>query len=226
MAAMPERRGQRRAPLTRERVLRAALALADARGIDALSMRKLGQDLGVEAMSLYNHVANKDDLLDGIVDVVASEFDLPPEDIAWKPALRQSAISVHEALLRHPWACILSVSRPRAGPAKLRHTNAVVRTLRTAGFSVQLSHNALHAIDAHTHGFTLQELSLPRDLDQLGPEVAEMIRHRASDVYPHLAEMVFESDHNDQVEFEFVLDIILDGLERVRDKLSGGGRGG
>src|SRR5713226_6269658 len=121
-------------PLKRERVLRAALVLADTSGIDSLTMRNLGRELGVEAMSVYNHVANKNDILDGIVDLVFSEIELPIEGAEWKPAMRKRAISAHEALLRHPWATSLMQSRTKPGPATLRHHDTVLATLRKAGF--------------------------------------------------------------------------------------------
>ena len=206
-----------RVPLTKEKVLRAALTLADEAGIESMSMRKLGLALGVEAMSLYNHVANKDEILDGIVDLVVAEVEVPDTAPDWKSAVRQSAISTHEVLLRHPWACSLSVSRPRVGPAKLRYVDWLIGCLREAGFSMQVAHNAMHAIESHTHGFTLQELSFPADLEEMGPEVAALLRQQTVAGYPHISEMVRNSTHDDQVEFEFVLDLILDGLERVRE---------
>jgi len=206
-----------RVPLTKERVLRAAIQLADEGGIESLSMRKLGLALGVEAMSLYNHVANKDEILDGIVDLVAGEVEVPNDVRDWKSAVRQSAISTHEVLLRHPWACNLSVSRPRVGAATLRYVDWLIGCLRDAGFSMQVAHNAMHAIESHIYGFTLQELSFPADLEAMGPEIAALLRQQTVSDYPHISEMVRDSTHDDQVEFEFVLDLILDGLERVRD---------
>jgi AcrR family transcriptional regulator len=203
-----------RVPLSRERVLRAAIDLADKGGIESLSMRKLGQKLGVEAMSLYGHVANKNDILDGIVDVVASEFDLPSKGADWKTAIRQSAISAHEVLLLHPWACSLNVLGTKVGPARLRHVDAVIGTLREAGFSTQMAHDAMHAIDNHIFGFTLQELSFPAHLEDLGPEVAAILLRQMADRYPNISEIVQGSSHDHQVEYEFVLDLILDGLER------------
>lgn len=194
------------------------MALADAGGIESVSMRKLGLELGVEAMSLYNHVSNKDDILDGIVDVVAGEVEVPSSGGDWKSAIRQSALSAHEILLRHPWACSLAVSRPRVGPAKLRYVDSMVGSLREAGFSIQTAHNAMHAIEGHIYGFTLQELSFPLDIEEMGPEVAAiLLRRERVDEYSYISEMVLESTHDDQVEFEFVLDLILDGLERARD---------
>ena len=207
-----------RAPLTRERVLRAAIALADESGIESLSMRKLGQELGVEAMSLYNHVANKGDILDGMVDVVAGKFEVASKGGNWKTAIRQSAISAHEVLLQHPWACSLSMSRPKVGPAKLGYVDSMLGSLREAGFSIQMAHNAMHAIENHISGFTLQELSFPSSIEEMGPEVvAILLRRQTVGEYPNLSEVVLGATHDDQIEFEFVLDLILDGLERVRD---------
>jgi AcrR family transcriptional regulator len=207
-----------RAPLTREQVLRAAVTLADEGGIDSLSMRKLGQQLGVEAMSLYNHVANKGEILDGMVDMVAGMFELASKDGHWKSAIRQSAISAHEVLLDHPWACSLALSRPKVGPAKLRYVDAMAGSLREAGFSIQLAHNAMHAIENHISGFTLQELSFPSNVEEMGPEVvAILLRRELVGEYPHISEVVLGATHDDQIEFEFVLDLILDGLEMVRD---------
>ena len=217
MAPTKSRAGPR-LPLNRERVLRAAIGLADEGGLDSLSMRKLGQELGVEAMSLYNHVDSKDDILDGIVDLVAGEFEVPTIGLEWKAAIRHSAISAHEVLLRHPWACSLSMSRPRVGPAKLRFVDAMVGSLREAGFTTQLAHNAMHAIEGHISGFTLQEQSFPSDIEAMGPQVtAILLRRQILDEYPHISEVVLGSTHDDQVEFEFVLDLLLDGLERARD---------
>ncbi len=196
-------------------MLRAAVALADAAGIEAVSMRKLGQELGVEAMSLYHHVANKDDLLDGMVDLVTGEFAVLDRG-DWKGALRQSALSSYEVLLSHPWACGLIISRPRIGPARLRCVDALLGRLRAAGFSIQLVHHAIHAIDGHIFGFTLQQLNFPFDAEELGPEVAEIFRRQRADEYPHITEMALGSHHDDRAEFEFVLDLILDGLERAR----------
>src|SRR5713226_2500728 len=129
MATQTDTNGKRRTPLSRERVLRAAIVLADTGGIDSLTMRKLGQELGVEAMSLYNHVANKDDILDGIVDLVFGEIDVPSDRADWKTTMRQRAISAREVLLRHPWATSLMQSRSKPGPATLRHNDSVLGSL-------------------------------------------------------------------------------------------------
>jgi AcrR family transcriptional regulator len=150
-----------RAPLTKERVLRAAISLADSSGIESLSMRKLGQDLGVEAMSLYNHVANKEDILDGIVDLVFSEIALPAGHGDWKPAMRNRAISAHEALLRHPWAPSLMQSRTKPGSATMRHHDSVLGSLRNAGFTLVMAAHAVSVIDGYVYGFALQQINIP-----------------------------------------------------------------
>ncbi|MEO6579495.1 MAG: TetR/AcrR family transcriptional regulator C-terminal domain-containing protein, partial [Candidatus Limnocylindria bacterium] len=144
-----------RQPMSRERVLDAAISLADRGGIGALSMRKLAQELGVEAMTLYYHVANKEAILEGIVDMVVSEIELPPADAEWKPALRRSAISAHDVLQRHPWTAGLMLAPNRVSQARLRHMDAVLGTLRRAGFSAEMTDHAYHALDSHIMGFTL-----------------------------------------------------------------------
>ena len=218
MATKTNSSARPRAALTRERVLRAAVAIADEGGLESLSMRKLGQELGVEAMSLYNHVANKGDILDGMVDLVSGKFEVASREANWKAAIRQSAISAHEVLLHHPWACSLAMSRPRVGAAKLRYVDSMVGALRAAGFSIQMAHNAMHAIENHISGFTLQELSFPSNVEEMGPEVvAILLRRQTVGEYPSLSEVDLGANHDDQIEFEFVLDLILDGLERVRD---------
>ncbi|HXD80490.1 MAG TPA: TetR/AcrR family transcriptional regulator C-terminal domain-containing protein [Candidatus Acidoferrum sp.] len=220
MATQTDPSAQIRAPLSRERVMRAAVALADSSGIDSLSMRKLGHDLGVEAMSLYNHVANKDDILDGIVDLVFSEIALPSGEADWKPAMRKRAISAHEALLRHPWAPSLMQSRTRPGPATLRHHDSVLGSLRNAGFTLVMAAHAVSAIDGYVYGFALQQINLPLQSREQVAEVGESILRQLAGEYPHLAEMITEHamkpGYDYAKEFEFGLDLILDGLERLR----------
>ncbi|HEX9335840.1 MAG TPA: TetR/AcrR family transcriptional regulator C-terminal domain-containing protein, partial [Pseudonocardiaceae bacterium] len=160
---MADPNAESRARLNRDRVLRAAIALADANGIESLTMRKLGVELGVEAMSLYNHVANKSDLLDGMIDIVFTEIDLAAGDIGWRAAMRRRAISAREVLSHHRWAIGLMESRNTPGPATLRHHDAVLGTLRRAGFSVELAAHAYSALDSYIYGFALQEPSLPFD---------------------------------------------------------------
>jgi len=209
----------RRTPLSRGQVLQAAVTLADESGIGALSMRKLGQVLGVEAMSLYNHVASKGDLLDGMIDVVFSEVGLPAGD-GWKAAMRQRAISVREVLGRHRWAIGLMESRSSPGPATLRHHDAVLGCLRGAGFSVELTAHAYSLLDSYIYGFALQEASLPFGTAEETAQVAEDIAGQMpAGEYPHLAE--FTATHALQPgyqygrEFEIGLDLILDALERI-----------
>src|SRR5437764_8781093 len=214
-----------RTPLSRERVLRAAVALADESGIDSLTMRKLGEALGVEAMSLYNHVANKVDLLDGMVDLVFSEIDLPAGGADWKTSMRQRAASIRQALVRHPWAIGLMESRTSPGPATLRHHDAVIGSLRRGGFSIEMTAHAYAVLDSYIYGFALQEASLPFDTAEETADVAQMIfKQLPPDEYPHLTELTVEHvlqpgyDYGD--EFEFGLDLILDGLERARNATS------
>jgi AcrR family transcriptional regulator len=220
LATQTDPRIQRRAPLSRERVLHAAVALADTGGIEALTMRKLGEELAVEAMSLYNHVANKDDILDGIVDLVFSEIALPVGQVDWKPAMRRRAISAHDALLRHRWAPSLMQSRTKPGPATLRHHDSVLGSLRGAGFTLVMAAHAISVIDGYVYGFALQQINIPLQSTEQVAEVGQNILQQLGREYPHLAEMITEHamkpgyDYAD--EFEFGLDLILDGLDRLR----------
>jgi AcrR family transcriptional regulator len=221
---MPTRPGSTRGPrtpLNRERVLRAAVAFADESG-GSLSMRKLGEALGVEAMSLYNHVASKDELLDGMVDQVFSEIRLPSGGADWKTAMRERAISARDVLSRHRWAIRLMQSRSSPGPATLRHHDAVIGSLREGGFSIEETAHAFSVLDSYIFGFAQQEASLPFETGEETAALAEEIMNRfAAGEYPHLAELTVEHvlqagyDYGD--EFGFGLDLILDGLERLRD---------
>jgi AcrR family transcriptional regulator len=215
--------GAGRARLSRERVLRAAVLLADSGGLDALTMRRLGEELGVEAMSLYKHVANKDDLLDGMVDLVFGEIDLPTEGTDWRTAMRARAVSARAALNRHPWATALMQSRTAPGAATLRHHDTVIGTLRKSGFSVVLTAHAFSAIDAYVYGFALQERSLPFETLEQAEEVGrQMFARMPAGAYPHLTELTVQHvlqpgyDYGD--EFEDGLDLLLDGLERARQE--------
>jgi AcrR family transcriptional regulator len=206
--------------LTRERVLRAALTLADRGDLEALSMRNLGQALGVEAMSLYNHVASKDDVLDGLVDMVFSEIEFRCQGADWKAAMRQRAVSARDALARHLWAIGLMESRTRPGPANLQHHDSVLRCLREAGFSLELAGHAYSAIDSYIYGFALQQKSLPFDTGGQAAEVADTImRGFPGAGYPYLAEFatehVMKPGYSYGAEFEFGLDLLLDGLDRA-----------
>jgi AcrR family transcriptional regulator len=214
------RRNDPRTPLSRRRVLDTAVALADREGLGALSMRRLAQELGVEAMSLYHHVAGKDAVLDGMIDVVFGEIELPAGDAGWKKAMRRRAISAREALRRHPWATGLMESRSTPGPATLRHHDAVLGSLRNAGFPVALAAHAYSLLDSYIYGFALQEASLPFSTPEETAEVAQtMMAEFPTDAYPHLTELTVEHvlqpgyDYGD--EYLFGLDLILDGLERA-----------
>ncbi|MCO1654913.1 TetR/AcrR family transcriptional regulator C-terminal domain-containing protein [Pseudonocardia humida] len=210
-----------RSPLNRDRVLRAAADLADRDGLAALTMRKLGQELGVEAMSLYKHVANKDEVLDGLAELVLGEFDLPTDDVGWRQAMRRRAVSARAALARHPWGTVV-LSRTRPGPAMLRNLDSVIGSLRRAGFSVELAAHAFSLLDSYVYGYAVQEASLPFDTPaELTELTASIMDGFSAAAYPHLAEMGAELimkpgyDHGEQ--FGYGLELVLDGLERARD---------
>jgi AcrR family transcriptional regulator len=219
---MSEYGGAARARLTRERVLRAAIGLADTSGIQSLSMRKLGVELGVEAMSLYNHVTSKSDLLDGMVDLVFAEIDLPIDGVGWRDAMRRRAISAREVLAHHRWATGLMETRTSPGRATLRHHDAVLGILRGAGFSVAMAAHAYSLLDSYTYGFAMQEANLPFDTGEETAALAQSILARgAPGEYPHLTEFtvehVLKPGYDYGAEFEYGLDLILDGLERAKD---------
>ncbi len=222
LASRTDPNPQPRTPLSRERVLHAAIAVADQVGLESLTMRRLGRHLGVEAMSLYKHVASKDEILDGIVDIVVSEIDLPSTEADWKTAMRQRAVSARQVLASHPWAIGMMESRAAMGPAAMRYTDAVIGSLRAGGFSVEMTAHAFLLLDSYIYGFVVQETSFPFDTTEETAEPAEAIlQTHPADQYPHLAEMATEyvtrPGHNYADEFEFGLDLILDGLETHRD---------
>jgi len=212
---------ERRTALSRERVLRAAIALADEGGIEALSMRKLAKELGVEAMSLYNHVPNKDGILDGIIDLVAGEIELPADGTDWKTAIRQSAISTRDVFLRHPWASSLWMAR-QGGSARLRRGDWMLRTLREAGLSSDLIYHAYHIVESHILGFTAQQLNFPYADEELAGLAETFLQQLPAGEYPDFVEHVMqhlEPTHGELVGgFELGLDLILEGFERIRDK--------
>ena len=209
----------RRTPLSRERVLRAAVALADESGIDSLTMRKLGQSLGVEAMSLYNHVANKDDILDGITDLVIGDIEVPPTGTEWRTAMRQRALSAHELLLAHPWAAMQIMSRFNIGPGMTRYLDATLGRLREGGFSIEAALDAWHTLDSHIYGFTLQELGLPFDADEAPKVSEEVLGQLSAGEFPHVVEIITHVMESGRIEdFDFGLDLILDGLQRKLDE--------
>lgn len=204
--------------LNRDAILNAAVALADERGIDALSMRKLAETLGIEAMSLYNHVKNKDDLLDGMVNMVVAEIELPATNIHWKLAMRQRAISAQEMLLRHPWASMLIVARINVGSAMLRYVDATIGCLRAAGFTYALADHAISVIDSHIYGFTLLKSNFPIEEQEYAQAAEQFLPMFPAAIYPHArgwAEEVISGRHSGINEFTFGLDLILDGLERL-----------
>jgi AcrR family transcriptional regulator len=219
MATETNQRTKPRTPVTRQRVVVTAVALADTGGVGSLSMRKLAQELGVEAMSLYHHVASKDDILDGIMDVVFSEIELPSGDVGWRAAMRQRALSAREVLLRHPWAIGLMESRSTPGPATLRHHDAVLGILRRAGFSVEMAAHAFNVLDSYIYGFALQETSLPFQTSEELAVAQTILENLPADEYPHFTEMAVEHALQPGYaygnEYEFGLDLILDGLERA-----------
>jgi AcrR family transcriptional regulator len=217
----------RRAPLSRERVLHAAVELADATGIDALSMRRLAQALGVVPMALYKHVANKEELLDGMLDVVVGEIDPPAADPGgdgdWQRAVRQRILSARQVLLRHPWASRVLESRSTPTPMVMQYLDSMIGMFRAGGFSVDLTHHVMHAMGSRILGFS-QELfgTPPPDAPPPDAEVARQMAVR----YPYITEITMQVAHDDasvvgsgcddQFEFEFTLDLLLDGLERLR----------
>jgi AcrR family transcriptional regulator len=223
MATQVDVNARPRAPLSKQRVLGAAVALADQGGADALSMRKLAQELGVVPMALYKHVANKDELLDGMIDVVVGEIDPPASGTDWKTAIRQRVLSARSALLRHPWASRVIESRTSATPTVLEYMDSMIGIFRAGGFSIDLTHHAMHAMGSRLLGFS-QELF--DDTANLDPQQAAMLQQLA-DTYPFITELVTAITHDeasvvgqgcdDQFEFEFALDLMLDGLERLRN---------
>ena len=207
-------------PLSRERILQVALQRADAEGIEALSMRKLAQELGVKAMSLYNHVANKDDMVDGMVDLVVGEIELPSLEVDWKTAMRQRANSAHTVLLRHPWATLALMSRVNVGPAMLRYVDATLACLVEAGFSYPMADYAWNALDSHIYGFTLQALNFPFEAEEYAAAAKDYVAMIPPEKYPYLNQLthqVMAGCHDGLHDFEFGLNLLLNGLENLVD---------
>ena len=219
----------RRIPLSRDRVLTAAVALADGVGIEALSMRRLAQELGVVPMALYKHVANKEELLDGMVDALVSEIDPPVRDVGWKDAVRLRVLSARRALLAHPWARPVLESRTSKTPAVLGYMDSFIGMFLAGGFSVDLTHHVMHALGSRMWGFT-QELfddSAGASADgpaALAPEAQDAMLREMAERYPNILKVATASAHkdsvvgqgcDDQFEFEFALDLLLDGFERL-----------
>jgi AcrR family transcriptional regulator len=210
----PTRRGGRRARLNRGLVLQAAIGLADEGGLEAMTMQRVGQRLGVEAMSLYRHVRNKEDLVDGIIDLVVSEIEVPSDAADWRIAMRQRANSTRDVLARHPWAVGLMESQRQPGPANLQHRDAVLGILREAGLSSARATHAFNLLDSYVYGFALQERNLPVATPE---EMEEGVGQLAADEYPNLKAVgadLLASGWDYGTEFAFGLDLILDALER------------
>ena len=213
----------RRIPLNRERVLTAAVVLADEAGIEALSMRRLAQELGVVPMALYKHVANKEELLDGMVDVLVGEIDPPARDTGWQSAVRLRVLSARKALLRHPWARQVLESRTTRTPAVLGYMDSFIGMFLAGGFSIDLTHHALHALGSRLYGFTPEIFDDSQGLD---PQALAALVGQMKDSFPHVAELAQAVYHDaasvvgqgcdDQFEFEFALNLLLDGLDRLR----------
>lgn len=222
MPAKSVQRTEGRARLNRERVLQTAIRLADEAGMEKLSMRRLGEEMGVEAMSLYNHVSNKEDLLNGMIDTLYGGIELPSHDDDWKTALRKRSVSVREVLLRHPWANGLMDSATSPGPGTLRHHDRVLGTFRNGGFSLAMTAHAFSALDSYVYGYAKQEKALPFDNEEHAAAMANaMLAQLPASEYPYLYELmakhVLQPGYNYADEFSFGLDLVLDALERARD---------
>ena len=216
---------QPRVPLSRERILRTAVALADRGGVESASMRKIAQELGVVPMALYKHMSGKDELLDGMVDVVVGEIDPPVPDVDWKTAVRRRILSARRALLHHPWASRVIESRTDPTPTVLGYMDSMIGMFRAGGFSIDLTHHAMHAMGSRLMGFTQELFNDSADAD---PEVEAEMYEAMADMYPSIYELVLTVTHDDasvvgpgcddQFEFEFALDLQLDGLEKLKDR--------
>jgi AcrR family transcriptional regulator len=214
-----------RIPLSRERILSAAVGLADRDGVESLSMRRLASELGVVPMALYKHVANKEELLDGMLDIVVADFDAPRADLPWKEAVRERILSAREALLRHPWASRVMETRTEPTPVVMAYMDSMIAMFRDGGFTIDLTHHAMHAMGSRLMGFS-QELF--NDRSDTAPEMEAEMWTQLSAVYPSIYELYLAVSHDDssvvgpgcddQFEFEFSLDLMLDGLERMRDR--------
>lgn len=208
-----------RESLSKPRIVKAAVTIADRDGLDSLSMRNLGLELDVKAMSLYHYIGNKEELLDAMCDFIVGLFEKPKKSDEWKQSIRRSSLSAHKVLWKHSWACELSMSRPNIGSASMVYAETMMGVFRRAGFSAQLTHHAMHAVDNHLFGSTLQEIGFRAGLQSFGPEIAAIHAQQKVDEFPYTSEIIREATHHHEIEFKFVLDLILDGLERVRDNL-------
>jgi AcrR family transcriptional regulator len=227
MTARTEPAAEPRTPLNRDRVLRAAVELSDREGIEAVSMRRLGQELGVEAMSLYNHVAKKEDVLDGMVDLIVGEIDPAADDSNWKTSARNRILSARKVMLRHPWASAVIVSRRQPSPAMMGYMDGMGGIMRRGGFSVDLMHHAFHALGSRVLGFS-QELYDDSGEMEAAPEMQALMLRQMAEAYPNITAVMEQVAHDDasvvgsgcddQFEFEFALDLILNGLDGLRQR--------
>ena len=217
---------QPRIPLTKERILLAAVELADREGLESLSMRNVAQELDVVPMALYRHVANKDEMLDGMVDIVVGEIDPPETDVDWKLAMRRRILSARRMLQRHPWAARVIESRADPTPAVIGYTDEMIGLFLAGGFSIELTHHALHAMGSRLFGFTQELFDDTPDVD---PEAEVAMYEAMAEAFPNIGRMIAIVMHDDssrvgdrgcddQFEFEFALDLMLDGLERLKDQ--------
>jgi AcrR family transcriptional regulator len=223
MASSRKSPKRKREPVSRERALHVAVEVADAGGLSDLTMRRIADELGVEAMSLYHHVASKDAILDGMVDLVFREIELPPRDVDWKTAMRRRAASMRTVLLRHRWAISLMESRKTPGHATLAHHDAVLGCLRAAGFSLELTAHAYAALDSYIYGFVHTELQLPFQTTEETHALAKnMLAAFPVDAYPHLAEFmsehIYKRGYAFANEFDYGFELILDGLDRAHKR--------
>jgi AcrR family transcriptional regulator len=225
MATKIDQEAKPRSPLNKERILRAAVALADADGVDSLSMRKIAEELDVVPMALYRHVANKDEMLDGMVDLVVAEIDPPETSLDWKEAMRRRILSARRALQRHPWAARVLESRTEPTPAVIGYIDEMIGLFLAGGFTIELTHHALHAMGSRMFGFTQELFDDTPDVD---PETEKEMYEAMAEAYPNIGRMIAIVMHDDssrvgergcddQFEFEFALDIMLNGLERLKD---------
>ena len=229
MATKIDETDRAREPLTKERILRAAVALADEGGVESLSMRRLALQLGVVPMALYKHVASKDEMLDGMVDVVVGEIDPPLAGADWKTSMRERILSARLALLRHPWASRVIETRTDPTPMVIGYMDSMIGILRGGGFSIDLTHHAMHAMGSRALGFS-QELF--DDSPDDPPQIQAIAMQQMAEQFPNISEMVAAISHDegsvvglgcdDQFEFEFALDLMLDGLERLRKQDAAG----
>jgi AcrR family transcriptional regulator len=230
MATKIEAQAPPREPLSREKVLHAAVALADEGGVESASMRKIAQALGVVPMALYKHVANKDELLDGMIDVVVGEIDPPRMGVDWKMAIRGRILSARRALLRHPWASRVMESRTDPTPTVLGYMDSMIGMFRTGGFSMDLTHHAMHVMGSRMMGFSQELFNDNSDAD---PDMDMEMYAAMAETYPWISELAMTVNHDDasvvgagcddQFEFEFALDLVLDGLELLKTGREGDG---